>query len=77
MFNRPGVMCHMSRVTSHMFFCFCFFGQSGEAYRWRVCYQRGLPRLVSFILIPVHLLSYNLYFAEHYYRTVYANMSLD
>ena len=23
-----------------------FFGQSGEAFRWRVCYQRGLPRLV-------------------------------
>ena len=23
-----------------------FFGQSGEAYRWRVSYQRGLPRLV-------------------------------
>ena len=21
-------------------------GQSGEASRWRVCYQRGLPRLV-------------------------------
>ena len=24
-----------------------FFGQSGEASWWRVCYQRGLPRLVS------------------------------
>ena len=23
-----------------------FFGQSGGASRWRVCYQRGLPRLV-------------------------------
>ena len=23
-----------------------FFRQSGEAYPWRVCYQRGLPRLV-------------------------------
>ena len=22
-------------------------GQNGEASRWRVCYQRGLPRLVS------------------------------
>ena len=43
------VTCHVSRVTchmSHVFFCF-FFWQSGEAYRWRVCYQRGLPRLVS------------------------------
>ena len=24
----------------------CAIGQSGEASRWRVCYQRGLPRLV-------------------------------
>ena len=46
------VTCHGSRVTSHMshvichnFFCFVFW-QSGEAYRWRVCYQGGLPRLV-------------------------------
>ena len=37
-----GVMCHMSHDT---FFSF-FFGQSGKAYRWRVCYQQGLPRLV-------------------------------
>ena len=48
------VMCHVSRVTCHvshvmfLFFLF-FFGQSGEAYRWRVCYQRGLPRLVSLL----------------------------
>ena len=25
------------------------FGQSGGAIRWRVCYQRGLPRLVFFL----------------------------
>ena len=46
------VTCHVSRVTCHMslfFFFFFFFGQSGEAYRWRVCYQRGLPRLVFLI----------------------------
>ena len=36
------VTCHISHVTCHIF----FFWQSGEAYRWRVCYQRGLPRLV-------------------------------
>ena len=40
------VMCHMSHVTCYMsnvmFFLF-FFGQSGEAYLWRVRYQRGLP----------------------------------
>jgi hypothetical protein len=41
-------MRHMSRITchvSHVFFLF-FFGQRGEAHRGRVCYQRGLPRLV-------------------------------
>ena len=53
----PPKTCHMSHVTCHVscvtchiscvtcFFCF-FFGQSGEAKRERVCYQRGLPRLV-------------------------------
>ena len=55
------VTCHMSRVTCHVShvkntFFYNFFkkknyttkniGQSGGASRWRVCYQRGLPRLV-------------------------------
>ena len=43
------VTCHMSRVTFHVSRVTChifFFWQSGEGYRWRVCYQRGLPRLV-------------------------------
>ena len=34
------------RVKCHMSFFFVFFRQSAEAFRWRVCYQRGLPRLV-------------------------------
>ena len=38
------VTCHVSHITIIIIF---FFAQSGEAYRWRVCYQRGLPRLVS------------------------------
>ena len=47
------VMCNMSHVTCHMshnfyFILFLFFLQSGEAYQWRVGYQRGLPRLVLF-----------------------------
>ena len=42
------VKCHMSRVTCHFFFSFLFW-QSGEAYRWRVCYQRGQPRLVLLV----------------------------
>ena len=41
------VMCHVSCVMCHMSpFFFLFFGQSGKAYWSRVCYQRGLPRLV-------------------------------
>ena len=34
-----GVRCHMSHF-------FLFFWQCGGASRWRVCDQRGLPRLV-------------------------------
>ena len=48
------VMCHMSRVICHILNVTChmshvnfFFLQSGEAYCWRVCFQRGLPRLVQ------------------------------
>ena len=50
------VTCHLSHVN--IFFFFFFFtqkklenyplkkiGQNGGASRWRVCYQRGLPRL--------------------------------
>ena len=40
------VRCHVSGVTCHLsFFSSSSFGQSGWASRWRVCYQRGLPRL--------------------------------
>ena len=53
------VTCHMSRTTCHMSLITCmyifFWGQSGEASRWRVCYQWGLPRLVlrHFVYRPV------------------------
>ena len=47
------VPCHMSRVTCHMLHF--FLGQSGEGYRWRVCYQRGLHCLV-FAKIPLNYL---------------------
>jgi hypothetical protein len=50
------VTCHLSPVTCHLlhviyFFYFFFYvkkkiGQSSGACRWRVCDQRGLPRLV-------------------------------
>ena len=52
------VMYHLSHVIFFLFFFLHFYiqkkfkksfkkiGQSGGAGRWRVCYQRGLPRLV-------------------------------
>ena len=40
------VTCHMSHVTFHISHAHFF----GGACRWMVCYQRGLPRLVSSIL---------------------------
>ena len=43
MCHMSRVTCHMSRVTCHLFFSFL---TTVEAYRWRVCYQRGLPNLV-------------------------------
>ena len=42
------VTCHLSHVTcpvSHVTF-FSFYGQSGYAFWWSVCYQQGPPRLV-------------------------------
>ena len=46
MCHMSRVMCHLSRVNCHRSHFFLFFIQSCEAYRWRVGYQRGLPRLV-------------------------------
>ena len=40
------VTCHVSYVTCHMSHVRFFSGQIGEASQGRVCYQRGLPRLV-------------------------------
>ena len=42
-------------ILINFFIFYSFFrekkiGQSGGASRWRVCYQRGLPRLVSVTL---------------------------
>ena len=57
--NMSRVTRHVSHVTCHVshviIFSSSFSGQSGEAYRWRVCYQRGLPRLV---LISVDKLNF-------------------
>ena len=38
----------MSRVTILFIYFFC--GQIGRTNQWRVCYQQGLPRLVSSVL---------------------------
>ena len=38
------VTCEVPCVT--FYFIFYFFGQSGGAMWWRVCYQQGLPHLV-------------------------------
>ena len=47
------VTCHVSRVTCQNFFLHFLYvkenGLSGGASRWRVCYQRGLPRLVYIV----------------------------
>ena len=47
------VTCHLSHVKKTLFhikkkkkYSVTKVGQSGGASRWRVCYQRGLPRLV-------------------------------
>ena len=40
-------MCRVSHVVSRViFFSLKKIGQSGGASQYRVCYQRGLPRLV-------------------------------
>ena len=40
-------MCHISHVMCQVSYVMChFFVQSGGASRGRVCYQRGLPRVV-------------------------------
>ena len=51
-----GDRCHVSRVTCHrskIYIYIFFFGQSGEASRWRVCYKRGLPRLVFLTVLTI------------------------
>ena len=41
----PPQTCHVLRVMCHV------LGQNVEGFWWRVCYQRGLPRLVFFVVI--------------------------
>ena len=51
MYHLSPVTCRMSRVRCHPFYFFTLKKiKIGGASRWRVCYQRGLPCLVSDIL---------------------------
>ena len=67
-FHVSRVICHMSHVTCHIFYFIFFFGQSGEAYRWRVCYQRGLPRLVFWLNWPQRINIFILYEGRENYK---------
>ena len=42
------VRCQLSGVRCNFFYIYFFFLQNGGACRGRVCYQRGLPRLVFY-----------------------------
>ena len=43
----PHVLCHMSHAAcKNVIFLLIFFSQSGGAIWQRVCYRRGLPRVV-------------------------------
>ena len=46
MSQMSSVTYQLSHVTCHIFLLIFFFFNIGEASRWRVCYQQGLPRLV-------------------------------
>ena len=53
-----GVTCHVSGIPCQLLNVIFFVGQSGVAWQWRVCYQRGLPCLVFLNLlntIPIQL----------------------
>ena len=62
------VMCHLSCVTGHVF-CFLFFYPLPifGANWWRVCYQKGLTRLVSMLIQNVLFHNCNLqhFFFKH------------
>ena len=54
-----------SSYMSHVFFV-CFFGQCGEASCGRVCYQRGLPRLVLESYNNCHIMG--IFYIYHFRR---------
>ena len=48
-FYKPGVAGAVLQTPLSFINSLTFFLQSGEAYWWRVFYQRGLPRLVQIL----------------------------
>ena len=59
------VTCHVSHVTCHMShftFFVCFLGQSGGG----SCYQRGLPRLVLYVIQGRSATPFILYFQYNF-----------
>ena len=52
------VTCHVSCVMCHMSHVILFIFLICEACQWRVCYQQGLPRIVSIQKGCVCILSY-------------------
>ena len=68
MCHMSHVKCLVSRVTchvSHVFFSSKEIGQCGGASRWRVCYQRGLSRLV-YRKIALNHLQVDIWILVHY-----------
>ena len=63
----PSQTCHITRVIYHVscvkcnfFFLLLFPDKDGEAYRWRVCYQRAyIPRLAYKLVDYLKCLSMN------------------
>ena len=70
--HKSPVTCHMSKDFFYIFFIKGFYfvplkknKKSGGASRWRVCYQRGLPRAVFIDILEkrdIQLLSPSYFF---------------
>ena len=90
------VTCQLSHVTRHLSTVSCKkkrifssfilkkIGQSGGSGRWRVCYQRGLPRLVFFKLLVFFCsclvsikIAYNRNHNNSYHMSLFSNKLLD
>ena len=73
------IMCQVSSVTCHMsgVIFSLFFGQSGEARWWRVCYQEGLPRRVHNVNQQTLNLYYLLFIKLHNFKIIWVDWILN